>query len=188
MTEALYKQQLLNNLYNKWTLKQIPLESAATQIVFGHGNAASPLMIIGEAPGQQEDAQGKPFVGRSGQLLSKALTQAGIARDQVFITNTVKCRPPGNRTPTPQEISFFKATFLDPEIKIIQPKIILTLGAVALNALVENAPAISKARGIAIKTASGLIIPTYHPAYILRNPPAYELFLEDIKAAAAHLT
>ena len=185
MTEELFKKKLLDELYAQCdALSSITLDtSGATQIVFGCGDPAARLMIVGEAPGRQEDLQGAPFVGRSGKLLNKTLEKYGLQREDVFITNTVKCRPPGNRTPTPQEISYYKKLFLDPEIKIIQPKVILVVGAVALKALLPESDKISKVRGQLLSINGITVIPTFHPAYILRNPQALNLFEQDILLA-----
>ncbi len=184
MTVTEFKKNLLNELYAPYaTCTAFPLyEGGATQVVLGHGNPNAHLMIIGEAPGQEEDRQGVPFVGRSGLLLSQALEKEGINRKSVFITNVVKCRPPNNRTPTPQEIQSYTDLLLRSEIKIVRPQAILLLGAVALQAVLSQT-GISKLRGIPQKQNNIFIIPTYHPAYILRNPPAMEFFLHDIRIA-----
>ena len=176
------KQKLLNQLYKQYAKpSDIPLDtSGATQIVWGYGNPDAKLMIIGEAPGKDEDLQGKPFVGRSGKLLTQALKECGIERDQIFITNTVKCRPPNNRAPKPDEIAFYKKTFLEHEITIIKPTVILTLGATALKTLDPDAKEITKVHGTSIPKDSYILIPTYHPAYILRNRSRYKDFVHDI--------
>lgn len=185
--EQKFKQDLLDSLYAPWHLKQIPFDTHdATKLVFGKGNPAAKLMVVGEAPGQEEDRQGIPFVGRSGQLLTKTIASHGLSRDAIFITNAVKFRPPNNKTPNPQELAYFNK-LLESEIKIVQPQVILAVGTVALSALLHNAPPISKARGNIYHKYNTLIIPTYHPAYILRNPAAFKAFSDDIMLAISKL-
>ncbi len=183
------KQQLLKELYAPFTeCSNFPLETTgATRVVFGEGNPNAQLMIIGEAPGKQEDEQGRPFVGRSGKLLTKVLENLGLKREEVFITNVAKCRPPNNRTPTTQEVALYKTLILMQEINIIKPKVIITLGAVALEAILENGAKIGKIRGT-IQHKNGLtIVPTYHPAYILRNPAKLINFSHDIQLSISLL-
>lgn len=159
--------------------------NACTKMVWGEGNPDARIIFIGEAPGRDEDEQGRPFVGRSGQLLNKYIQTAGLTRDDVFITNIVKCRPPNNRKPLPAEVAFFKPILLH-EIKIIRPKIICTLGSSALEALINKPFSITKIRGTLINFENTKLMPTYHPAYVLRNPPAGKELLQDIKEAIAH--
>lgn len=177
-----YKQKLLDNLYSKYK-KDEPchLGFKRMNIVFGEGNADANLMFIGEAPGEEEDKQGKPFVGRSGQLLNKALKHVKINREDVYITNVLKCRPPNNRTPLPNEMESDKALFLDKQIKIIQPKIIVTLGSIASNALIGHPIQITKIHGTAIQKDNFIIIPIYHPAYVLRNQTLLSSWVEDLE-------
>lgn len=153
-----------------------------TQIVFGEGNPNADIMFIGEAPGKEEDKHGRPFVGRAGQLLNRALEKVGLQRSDVFITNVVKCRPPNNRTPTHEEIQTGKA-LLNKEIEVVAPKIICTLGSTALRCLFEENIKISSARGNTKTYHNTPVIPTYHPAYILRNPHASDTFIQDIREA-----
>jgi uracil-DNA glycosylase len=180
------KTELLNALYSLYpTCKSLPIESeGATKIVYGEGDPNAEIMIVGEAPGQKEDELGRPFVGRSGQLLTQTLRSLGLQRSDVFITNVVKCRPPNNRTPTPLEVALYKKLFLLPEIKIINPKIIITVGSIALKALLDDCTkGITQIRGT-VQTRNGLtIIPTYHPAYILRNPAELQNFINDFAFA-----
>jgi uracil-DNA glycosylase len=184
MNPSSYKQQLLNALYT-------PFKGCsgchfnmpkATQIVFGEGNPNSPLLFIGEAPGREEDLQGKPFVGKSGKLLNRILDTTGITRNDVFITNIVKCRPPNNRRPLPQEIEASKP-LLYGQIKIIHPSVICTLGAAALEGILGEPVKITKKRGKPIRWHNITIFPTYHPAYILRNPQELQTFIHDIDQA-----
>lgn len=180
-----FKQQLLEQLYEPYRYcTMCPLGTLGrTNVVFGEGNPDAQLMFIGEGPGADEDAQGRPFVGRSGKLLTQTLHKAGIDRATIFITNIVKCRPPGNRLPTEEESTTCKNLLLIKQIKIIRPQIICTLGSLALQSLVGSNYKITQTRGKLINTDLATIIPTYHPAYILRNPTAMPLFEQDIKAA-----
>ncbi len=184
MNSSSHKQQLLNTLYT-------PFKECsgchfnmpkATQIVFGEGNPNSSLLFIGEAPGREEDLQGKPFVGRSGKLLNRIFDAIGITRKDVFITNIVKCRPPNNRRPLPQEIKAGKP-LLYSQIKIIHPSVICTLGSAALEGFLGEPVKITQKRGNPISWNNITIIPTYHPAYILRNPRELQTFIHDIDQA-----
>lgn len=184
MTPKEYKQQLLDNLYKTYT-KDMPCHldfCGRTNIVFGEGNADACLMLIGEAPGEEEDKQGRPFVGRSGQLLNRALSKAEIDRNEVYITNVIKCRPPNNRMPLPHEIKKCTERFLYNQIKIIRPKVIATLGAVASTAILEEPIKITKIHGSVLKKDGISIIPIYHPAYILRNRNEAQNWLNDLIA------
>ena len=147
--------------------------------VRGIGNPHAHLMLIGEAPGKNEDEQGMPFVGKSGMLLTKALNCLGVDRKDVFITNCVKCRPPQNRKPTPQETKLYKDILIK-EIEIIQPKVICTLGSTALESLMEEPVKITALLGKELLFHHTLLIPTYHPAYLLRNPQKFESWLADL--------
>jgi DNA polymerase len=140
-----------------------------TTIVFGSGNARADLVCIGEGPGADEDAQGEPFVGRAGQLLTKMLEAVHLSRDEVYITNTVKCRPPGNRNPEPDELAAC-APFLAAQLATIQPKVVLSLGSVATQALLGTREPIGKLRGRVHPYGNAVLIPTFHPAFLLRNP------------------
>jgi DNA polymerase len=138
-------------------------------IVFGSGNARADLVVIGEGPGADEDAQGKPFVGRAGQLLTKMLESVQISRDECYILNCVKCRPPSNRNPEADELAAC-APFLAAQFATVQPKVILALGSVATQALLATREAIGKLRGRVHAYGSAVLIPTFHPAFLLRNP------------------
>ena len=153
-------------------------------IVFGSGNPQADLVCIGEGPGAEEDAQGKPFVGRAGQLLTKMLESVGLSRDEVYITNAVKCRPPGNRNPEPDELAAC-APFLAAQFAVIQPKVILSLGSVATQALLKTREPIGKLRGRIHPYGHAILIPTFHPAFLLRNPgQEYKrMAWEDLKLA-----
>lgn len=154
--------------------------------VFGEGNPNANLMFIGEAPGASEDEQGIPFVGRAGQLLNDLLKEIGIDRQEVYIANCLKCRPPNNRDPQENELKACRH-FLDKQIELIKPKIIITLGRFALSQLLGNDKKITQSRGLVFKQQMYTVIPTYHPAYLLRNPKAIEVFINDLKTAKQHL-
>ncbi len=149
--------------------------------VFGVGNENADLMLIGEAPGADEDAQGEPFVGRAGKLLDSMLGAIGLSREQVFIANILKCRPPNNENPTPEQAETCRP-YLDRQIELIQPKVILALGAVAAHNLLEVETPIGRMRGTVFEMSkSGIpVIPTYHPAYLLRRPQGKAQSLEDL--------
>lgn len=155
-----------------------------THVVFGSGSATAELVVIGEGPGADEDAQGLPFVGRAGQLLTKMLSAVQLSRDEVFITNAVLCRPPGNRNPEPDELAAC-APFLADKLAVIQPKVVLALGSVATQALLRTKEAIGKLRGRAHPFGDAVLIPTFHPAFLLRNPgQEYKrMAWEDLKLA-----
>lgn len=149
------------------------LRFSANSTVFGYGNPQAEVLIVGEAPGADEDRLGEPFVGRSGQLLTKMLTSVGIKREDCYIANILPWRPPGNRTPTSDEVAVC-LPFLKKQIELVKPKIIFILGRSAANALLNNAESISGLRGhfIDYTTSNGTVIPTlssFHPAYLLRT-------------------
>jgi uracil-DNA glycosylase len=140
-------------------------------IVFGTGNPRAELVVIGEGPGADEDAQGLPFVGRAGQLLTKMLEarKVELSRDDVYICNTVMCRPPGNRNPEADELAAC-APFLAAQLAVLQPKVVLALGSVATQSLLGSREPIGKLRGRVHPYGSAVLIPTFHPAFLLRNP------------------
>ncbi|MGE0009662.1 MAG: uracil-DNA glycosylase [Candidatus Babeliales bacterium] len=181
-----FKQYLLNKLYEPYlNCVECPLGTLGrTTVVFGDGNPDARIMIIGEAPGKNEDEGGKPFIGRAGKVLDEGLKVAGINREDVFITNVVKCRPPKNRKPKPIESGTCKNLLLFNQIKIIQPSIIITLGATPYEALLEKKDPISSYRGKLHQVLGIDLLPTFHPAYILRNPKARDLLYVDIISAA----
>ena len=184
MDKKTFKQELLKELYAPYQKAQRCLVKSlgCTKIVVGEGNPNAHIMFIGEAPGKEEDEQGRPFVGRSGKLLNKALLEVGIERKDVFITNIVKCRPPNNRMPLPSEIAYFKKLLIA-EIKIIRPHIICTLGACALSGLLDQSVQITKIHGKLLDFEVIELMHLYHHAYILRNPVVYKHFLHDIQQA-----
>ncbi len=180
-----HKQIRLNELYAPYQkCMQCPLGGMGrANVVFGEGNPDANLMFIGEAPGRDEDLQGRPFIGRSGQLLTKIMKSIGIKREEVFITNIVKCRPPGNRKPLANESGTCKNLLLFNQIKIIHPIVICTLGAASLEGLLEEPVKITKIRGKELIFEKTKLIPTLHPAYILRNPKALKDLTSDIEKA-----
>jgi uracil-DNA glycosylase len=185
MNQKEIKKLLLEQLYEPYKkCLACPLGYLGrTTVVFGEGNPDAQLMFIGEAPGKEEDTQGRPFVGRSGKLLTQILTSLGIDRQEVFITSSVKCRPPQNRKPTTLETTTCKDILLINQINIIQPKVICTLGSVGLETLFGKSVKMSKMRGKQLIFNSIIVIPTYHPAYILRNPKMGSILKHDIATA-----
>lgn len=178
--KSLQELEALLRDYNGCTLKL-----RATQLVFGDGAEDADVMFIGEAPGRDEDLQGKPFVGRSGQLLDKMMAAIGLDRSNVYIANTVPWRPPGNRTPTPIEIAICQP-FLHRQIELVDPKFIMTLGAPAGQTMLEVKTPISRMRGqwrtLEIGGKTIKVIPTLHPAFLLRQPAQKRLVWRDMLA------
>jgi len=179
------KSQKLEKLKkNIQLIKNCELKKNATNLVFGDGNTNSRIMIIGEGPGAQEDAEGIPFVGRAGKLLNKMLEAIQLSRSKVYISNVVNYRPPENRRPTDDEIKRY-LPFLIAHIEIINPKILLLLGSTALNALIGNEVVISKARGKWIQKEIGAVKPwiiaSFHPAFLMRQPEQKKLAWIDLK-------
>jgi len=150
------------------------------QIVFGVGNPSADLMFVGEAPGADEDVQGIPFVGRAGQLLTKIIEAIDLKRDDVYIANVIKCRPPGNRNPEQDEVETCEP-FLFQQIDVIKPKVIVALGTFAARALLRTLDPISRLRGRMFEYRGAKLIPTFHPAYLLRNPSSKREVWEDMK-------
>jgi uracil-DNA glycosylase len=150
------------------------------QIVFGVGNPSADLMFVGEAPGADEDIQGEPFVGRAGQLLTKIIEAIGMTRDDVYIANVIKCRPPGNRNPEPDEVEQCEQ-FMFRQVDTIKPKVIVALGKFAAQALLRTNDPITRLRGREYKYRGAVLMPTYHPAYLLRTPSAKREVWDDMK-------
>lgn len=162
-----------------------PLSAGRTNVVFGEGPFTAKIICIGEGPGHDEDIQGRPFVGRSGQLLDKILGVCGFSRkENVFIANIVKCRPPNNRAPLPEERNAC-LPYLLKQIELINPAIIILLGATALNGLVDPKLKITQVRGNWINWNQRLAMPTFHPAALLRNPNLKKDSWEDFKKIVA---
>lgn len=157
------------------------LRKECNQVVFGEGVLGKGLMVIGEGPGQEEDKLGRPFVGRAGRLLDMILESAGFSRERnTYVANIVKCRPPGNRTPLPEEREAC-LPYLQEQIRLAEPKIIILLGATALQGLVDPKAKISVSRGRFQEWQGIQMMPTYHPAALLRNPNLKALVWEDMK-------
>jgi DNA polymerase len=157
------------------------------QIVFGVGNPTADLMFVGEAPGRDEDLQGEPFVGRSGQKLTQIIEAIGLKREDVYIANVIKCRPPDNRNPEPDEVEACEQ-FLFRQVDFIKPKVIVALGTFAARSLLKTDDPISRLRGRVYNYRGAMLIPTFHPAYLLRNPGCRREVWEDMKKARALLT
>lgn len=159
-----------------------PLHQGRTQTVFGIGNRKAEWLFIGEAPGEQEDLQGKPFVGRAGQLLDEMIRAVGLSREQVYIANVLKCRPPRNRDPAPEEAAACEG-HLKAQIALVHPKIIVAVGRIAAQNLLKTATPIGKLRG-RVHDLDGIpLVVTYHPAYLLRTPSEKRRAWEDLKLA-----
>ncbi len=159
-----------------------PLHKSRTQTVFGVGNKNADWMLIGEAPGEQEDLQGEPFVGRAGQLLNEMLRALQLSREDVYIANILKCRPPGNRDPKPEEVAACEP-YLRRQIALVQPKIILAVGRIAAQNLLKTSQPLSRLRGKVHSYDDIPVVVVYHPAYLLRNPVAKRQAWEDLMLA-----
>jgi DNA polymerase len=157
------------------------------QVVFGVGNPNADLMFVGEAPGADEDIQGEPFVGRAGQLLTKIIEAINLNREDVYIANVIKCRPPQNRNPEPDEVEQCEP-FLFRQIETIKPKVIVALGKFAAQSLLKTTEPITRIRGREYTYRDAILMPTYHPAYLLRNPSSKREVWEDMKRVRAILS
>ncbi len=155
-------------------------------MVFGVGNPDARLMFVGEAPGADEDEQGVPFVGKAGQLLTRIIEAIELRREDVYIANVIKCRPPQNRNPDPDEVEMCEP-FLFRQVDAIKPKVIVALGKFGAQTLLRTVEPISKLRGRVFDYRGSKLIPTFHPAYLLRNPPAKREVWEDMKLVRALL-
>ncbi len=162
------------------------LHKGRNKLVFGDGNPKANLVFVGEGPGADEDMQGLPFVGRAGKLLTQMIEAMGLQRREVYICNVVKCRPPENRTPAPEEIATC-SPFLLRQIEVIRPKVIVCLGAVAAKTLLNTNRGISQYRGEWLDWHGHKLMATYHPAYLLRNPPAKADVWKDLQKVMAEL-
>jgi len=157
------------------------LSKSANNVVFGFGNESSDVVFVGEAPGYHEDKEGKPFVGAAGQLLTNLLASIGMKREDIYITNVLKCRPPGNRDPLPEEIEACKPLLMK-QIDIIAPKVVVTLGSFAARVILGKVMPMSKIHGQPVKTDGYLVFPTYHPAAALYARTTMTSLEEDFKA------
>ena len=160
--------------------RRCPLHRTRHNLVFGEGNPKADLVFVGEAPGADEDAQGRPFVGPAGQLLTKIIGAMGLKREEVYICNILKCRPPGNRNPQPEEIAPCEP-FLIRQLEAIRPRVICALGTFAAHTLLKSEAPISVLRGRFHSYQGIPLMPTYHPAYLLRNPGAKKQVWEDVQ-------
>ncbi len=166
--------------------EQCWLCKSRTRLVFGSGNENASLMFVGEAPGRAEDAQGLPFVGPAGKLLDTLLGGIGLRRADVYITNVVKCRPPGNRDPNPEEIDACNL-FLKSQISIIKPKIVCALGRIAASVLLGRNVQMTKMHGQKFPVPGFFVVPVYHPAAALRNPATVSVIEEDLSLLRRYL-
>jgi uracil-DNA glycosylase family 4 len=168
----------LDSLINKCT--KCPLHKSRTNFVFGVGNPNADVMVVGEGPGADEDAQGEPFVGRAGKLLNEILKAINFQREEVYIANVVKSRPPGNRTPTSEEMEAC-LPYLKKQIELIKPKLILCLGLTAAQGLLKKRDSLTKLRGQIFDYLNAKVMVTYHPAALLRNPHWKRPCWEDVQ-------
>jgi len=181
-TDALYsKAQRLENIrLELGDCRRCELHGTRKNLVFGEGSPEAELVFVGEAPGENEDIQGKPFVGRAGQLLTRIIEAMGLTRSDVYICNILKCRPPGNRNPRPEEIKICEP-FLIGQLQAIRPRVICAMGTFAAKTLLQTEMPISRLRG-RFHTYQGIeLMPTYHPAYLLRNPAGKKLVWSDMQ-------
>ncbi len=163
------------------------LHQGRTTLVFGVGHPDADLMFVGEAPGRDEDRQGEPFVGRAGQLLTKIIESIGLTRDQVYIANVIKCRPPQNRNPELDEVQTCEP-FLFQQLDVIRPRVVVALGAFAVRTLLRSEQSISRLRGQVFDYRGAKLVPTFHPAFLLRSPDRKRDVWEDMKKVRALLS
>ncbi len=166
--------------------RRCALHQTRTQGVPGSGPASARIMAIGEAPGEREDREGQPFVGQAGRLLTQLLEEVGLSRDDIFITNVLKSRPPGNRDPLPEEVAAC-AGYLDEQMAVIQPQVILLLGRHALQRMLPDAPGISRCHGQVLGAGSRTYMPCYHPAAALYQSSLLPTLREDFRHLREHL-
>jgi uracil-DNA glycosylase family 4 len=183
--DAAARREALVEVYNQASVCELcPLAETRNTVVFGAGNADADLMFVGEAPGAEEDKQGLPFVGRAGGFLTELLEGIGLKREDVFICNTIKCRPPGNRDPQPEEIDSCRP-YLEKQVELIQPRVIGTLGNFATKLLTGNPTGITRVRGTAQEHVMGgrpvYLLPLFHPAAGLRTPAVADQLRQDFE-------
>lgn len=183
LSEPLTLEQIRAELGDCQRCKLAP---SRTNLVFGVGNAKAELMFVGEGPGADEDLQGEPFVGKAGQLLTKMIGAMGLSRERVYIANIIKCRPPKNRNPEPAEIAACRP-FLSQQISAVRPKIICALGTFSAQTLLNTQARISDLRGRFHDLNGVQVLPTFHPAYLLRNPDEKKRVWEDLQMIMAAL-
>ena len=160
--------------------RRCPLHTSRKHVVFGAGNPMADLVFVGEAPGREEDLQGQPFVGAAGQLLSRIIKAIGLSREQVYILNVIKCRPPQNRNPSPEEVAACRP-IIQAQLACLRPRVICALGTFAAQALLQTEEKISRLRGHFHPLGEAQVMPTFHPAYLLRNPQHKRLVWEDMQ-------
>jgi uracil-DNA glycosylase len=185
MSDADSRREALVKVYNQAAVcERCPLSETRNRVVFGAGNADSDLMFVGEAPGAEEDSQGLPFVGRAGAFLTELLEGIGLRREDVFIANVLKCRPPGNRDPQPEEIDSCRP-YLEKQVELIQPRVIGTLGNFSTKLLTASPTGITKVRGTTQQHVIGgrfvHLLPLFHPAAGLRTPRVAEQLRQDFR-------
>lgn len=186
--EVMDKISILNRAQERVSkCQKCRLCETRTNTVFGVGNPNARLLFVGEGPGAEEDKQGIPFVGRAGQLLDKMIAAMNMSREEIYICNVVKCRPPGNRDPEADEIAACEP-FLTEQLQVIKPEIMVGLGRYACQTLLNTKEPIAKIRGRWHEYNGVKFMPTFHPAYLLRNPPAKKEAWEDLKAVMAALS
>jgi uracil-DNA glycosylase len=157
------------------------LHAGRTTVVFGEGSATADVVVVGEAPGQEEDRTGRPFVGRAGKLLDLMLASAGFPRAEVYICNVLKCRPPNNRNPLPEEVSPCTTNFLHGQLEAIAPRVLLAVGKFAAQALLDSQESIGRLRGTVHEYRGTPLVVTYHPAYLLRSPQMTRVAWQDFQ-------
>ncbi|MFA9422499.1 MAG: uracil-DNA glycosylase [Sedimentibacter sp.] len=180
----MYTLDELNNICSK--CKRCRLSQTRTNVVFGEGNENADIMFVGEGPGYNEDIQARPFVGKAGKLFDEMIHAINLSREDIYIANIVKCRPPENRNPLEDE-SAACIEYLRWQVKLINPKIIVCLGAVASKNLINSSLSISRQRGKFVKKGNLYFMPTFHPSYLLRNEEAKKYAWEDLKSIVAKL-
>ena len=176
-------EEIKNEIENAMASKQY---EGSTQIVFGEGNPKARLVFVGEAPGRDEDIQGRPFVGRAGQLLNKIIEAMGLKRSDVYISNIVKSRPPDNRTPTPEEMAAWEP-YLFQELRTIEPEVVVCLGSTAAQSILKTKMSLGSLRGKFHRYGKLKIMVTYHPAALLRNPAYKKPLWEDMQVVMKEL-
>ena len=185
-TEPLHRNSLEDLREFIGDCRRCKLFKGRTQLVFGEGSPEARLVFVGEGPGREEDMAGRPFVGEAGRLLTRIINAMGLTRKNVYICNVVKCRPPNNRDPEEDEIKTC-IPFLKKQLELIKPQVICSLGRIATQGLLGSASKISRERGKWRSFMDIPLMPTYHPAYLLRNPSAKRYVWEDIKKVMKHL-
>ncbi len=185
--EALCRRETLDEIRAELEgCRRCPLCKGRSTIVFGVGNPRAQIVFVGEAPGREEDEKGEPFVGEAGRLLDRILFAMGLRREDVYICNVVKCRPPGNRDPLPEEIAACEP-YLKRQLAAIRPRLIVALGRFAAQTLLRDTTPITRLRGNWRRYEGIPLMPTYHPAYLLRNPASKKEVWEDMKAVMQRL-